>query len=200
MDATLEEPMRLKAELAKTREVIAKKFTQSQNDRIKRERAIDETFGPTIKNISKLINQNCDDEGQNCVPIDDPGAEIDNEKNNLPEEEVNGESENESQVAGKKRQRPNKKAYKRVVPEKDNRIIFGSGDMKGKRRKTAQRKTEEKAFIPYNPNIVYEYYDDPNELCDRLRLLTSSQRAGNTNHDQEINSILEELYEQGIIL
>lgn len=57
----------------------------------------------------------------------------------------------------------------------------------------------EKSFIPYNQNIVYEYYDDPNELCDRLRLLLASKRAGNTNHDQEVNSIVEELRERGII-
>lgn len=57
----------------------------------------------------------------------------------------------------------------------------------------------EKPFIPYNQNIVYEYYDDPNELCDRLRLLLSSKSAGNSNHDQEINSIIEELRERGVI-
>lgn len=56
-----------------------------------------------------------------------------------------------------------------------------------------------KGFIPYNQNIVYEYYDDPNELCDRLRLLIASKGAGNTNHDQEVNSIIEELKERGII-
>lgn len=52
-------------------------------------------------------------------------------------------------------------------------------------------------FIPYNRNnhIIYEYFDDPNELCDRLRLLISSRIAGNTNHMQEINSIIEELRE-----
>lgn len=52
-------------------------------------------------------------------------------------------------------------------------------------------------FIPYNVNnrIIYEYFDDPNELCDRLRLLVSSKRAGNSNHMQEINSIIEELRE-----
>lgn len=57
----------------------------------------------------------------------------------------------------------------------------------------------ENDFIPYNPNIVYEYYDDPNELCDRLRLLVSSKGAGNTNHSQEINSIVEELRERRIV-
>jgi len=57
----------------------------------------------------------------------------------------------------------------------------------------------ERKFIPYAENIVYEYYDDPNELCQRLRLLMSSKSAGNSNHDQEINSIIEELRERHII-
>ena len=57
----------------------------------------------------------------------------------------------------------------------------------------------EKTFIPYTENIVYEYYDDPNELVERLMLLISSKSAGNTNHDQEINSIIEELRERNII-
>lgn len=57
----------------------------------------------------------------------------------------------------------------------------------------------ESTFIPYNPNIVYEYFDNPNELCDRLRLLVSSRSAGNTNHSQEINSIIEELRELELI-
>lgn len=52
-------------------------------------------------------------------------------------------------------------------------------------------------FIPYNVKnrVVYEYFDDPNELCERLRLLISSRMAGNSNHMQEINSIVEELRE-----
>jgi len=43
------------------------------------------------------------------------------------------------------------------------------------------------------PNIVY--YDDPNEIVDRLRTLIGSQQAGNTGHENEINAIIEELYE-----
>lgn len=52
-------------------------------------------------------------------------------------------------------------------------------------------------FIPYNVKnrVIYEYFDDPNELCERLQLLISSQMAGNSNHMQEINSIIEELRE-----
>lgn len=57
-------------------------------------------------------------------------------------------------------------------------------------------------FIPYNArnHIIYEYFDDPNELCERLRLLVSSRMAGNTNHMQEINSIIEELQELDYII
>lgn len=68
-----------------------------------------------------------------------------------------------------------------------------------RKRKLKTGATLKKSFIPYNQNIVYEYYDDPNELCDRLRLLIASKGAGNTNHDQEVNSIIEELRERGII-
>lgn len=57
----------------------------------------------------------------------------------------------------------------------------------------------ENEFIPYAENIVYEYYDDPNEICDRLQLLVASKVAGNSNHQQEINSIIEELRERNII-
>lgn len=44
-----------------------------------------------------------------------------------------------------------------------------------------------------------EYWDDPNELVDRLRLLVISAEAGNTSHKNEIINILEELREVGII-
>ncbi|XP_057324649.1 uncharacterized protein LOC130667175 [Microplitis mediator] len=45
----------------------------------------------------------------------------------------------------------------------------------------------------------YVYWDDPNELVDRLRLLMVSQAAGNPSHTNEIISIIEELREAGII-
>lgn len=54
-------------------------------------------------------------------------------------------------------------------------------------------------FISYNNRIDYIYFDDPNELCDRLKLLISSKASGNTNHQREINSIIEELRENDII-
>lgn len=48
-------------------------------------------------------------------------------------------------------------------------------------------------------SIDYTYWDDPNELVDRLRLLVSSSSAGHTGHNNEIISIIEELREADII-
>lgn len=48
-----------------------------------------------------------------------------------------------------------------------------------------------------NHNLVY--WNDPNELVDRLQLLLASKAAGNTGVSNEILSIFEELYEAGLI-
>ncbi|KAK9712299.1 hypothetical protein QE152_g24959 [Popillia japonica] len=45
----------------------------------------------------------------------------------------------------------------------------------------------------------YVYWDNINELVDRLRLLIASEQAGNTSHNNEIVSIIEELKEAGVI-
>lgn len=47
--------------------------------------------------------------------------------------------------------------------------------------------------------LDYKYWDDPNELVDRLRLLVAERSAGNNNHDNEIMAIIEELREAKII-
>lgn len=46
---------------------------------------------------------------------------------------------------------------------------------------------------------IYEYWNDPNELVDRLRMLIASSQAGHEGHQNEIESIIEELREEGII-
>lgn len=51
----------------------------------------------------------------------------------------------------------------------------------------------------YRNDTDLVYWDDPNELVERLKLLVASKDAGNTNHDNEILSIIEELKEAGII-
>ena len=50
-----------------------------------------------------------------------------------------------------------------------------------------------------NHRVDYRHWDDPNELCERLQLLIASKDAGNTGHDSEMVSILEELKEAGVI-
>ena len=47
--------------------------------------------------------------------------------------------------------------------------------------------------------LDYKYWDDPNELVDRLRLLVAERSAGNNNHDNEIMAIIEELREAQVI-
>lgn len=46
----------------------------------------------------------------------------------------------------------------------------------------------------------YVYWDDPNELVVRLRILIASKEAGHSNLDNEILAILEELRENDIIV
>lgn len=44
------------------------------------------------------------------------------------------------------------------------------------------------------------YWNDLNELVDRLRLLVASTIAGHTGHNNEIISIIEELREADIVV
>jgi len=54
--------------------------------------------------------------------------------------------------------------------------------------------------VTLNDNkIDYVYWDNPNELVDRLRLLEASRQAGHNTHDNEILSLIEELREISLI-
>lgn len=46
---------------------------------------------------------------------------------------------------------------------------------------------------------MLRYWDDPNELVERLRLLVSSASAGHTGHSNEMLAIVEELREANIV-
>ena len=46
----------------------------------------------------------------------------------------------------------------------------------------------------------YVWFDEPDEIVNRLRLLISEQEAGNTSVSNEIASIIEELTEMNIII
>lgn len=55
-------------------------------------------------------------------------------------------------------------------------------------------------LVTYNEKpIEYIYWDDVNELVERLKLLVASKHAGNTSNDNEITAIINELKEAGVI-
>lgn len=56
-----------------------------------------------------------------------------------------------------------------------------------------------KIFGKKGEGCDYIYFDDYNEIVDRLRLLMASQQAGNNSHGNEIISIISELREKNII-
>lgn len=68
------------------------------------------------------------------------------------------------------------------------------------KKKIGQGLTAPRRMILNNNSIDYVYWNDPNELVDRLRLLEASRHAGNNAHNNEFLSIIEELREAGIII
>lgn len=53
--------------------------------------------------------------------------------------------------------------------------------------------------IKKNAYNIHNYFDDPNELCDRLRLLTS-QIVCDAKCVKEINTIINKLYDLDILV
>ena len=48
--------------------------------------------------------------------------------------------------------------------------------------------------------VKHGYFDNCNELVERMRLLVSEKRVQNNSYDSEISSIIEELRESGIVI
>ncbi|CAH0551084.1 unnamed protein product [Brassicogethes aeneus] len=71
----------------------------------------------------------------------------------------------------------------------------------------SKKHTEKNGFGRASPTLVtynekpieYIYWDDVNELVERLKLLVASKHAGNTSNDNEITAIINELKEAGVI-
>ena len=65
---------------------------------------------------------------------------------------------------------------------------------------TEEKKSGSGLDLTYNAkSIQYVYFENINELIDRLRLLVSEKGAGNNIPNNEILSIIEELKEKGVI-
>lgn len=56
-----------------------------------------------------------------------------------------------------------------------------------------------KPLIEEKEGASYKYWNDPNELVERLKLLVASSEAGHNSHNNEIVSIIEELKESGYV-
>lgn len=85
--------------------------------------------------------------------------------------------------------------YKNIISK-----LYTTHEYNTRGRKTGKTLTTHANYMLYSKNpIQYTYWDDPNELVDRLRFLIASESAGNNNHHNEINSIIEELREANII-
>ena len=81
--------------------------------------------------------------------------------------------------------------------------IRGSGiGSLAKRKREINTQIRRRMMVPSQAEQEYIYYDNPNELVERLKLLYGEQLAGNVNNPQinnEIQHILEELEELGFI-
>lgn len=87
------------------------------------------------------------------------------------------------------------KKYKTIIAK-----LIGITGKGGGAKKISNKSTSGTHMIFTDKKPVYVYWNNPNELCERLKLLFASEQAGNTGHTNEINSILEELVEAGLII
>lgn len=79
------------------------------------------------------------------------------------------------------------------------RPLRGSASKEKKTGTSLKRKIQTNFKRVNKRGADYVYWDDPNELVDRLRLLMASQISGHTGHNNEIISIIEELREANLI-
>lgn len=117
------------------------------------------------------------------IPLDYTASDIENYKRIL-----------ELTSAHKTHYEPSKKVY-RVKSQKYQSVISRLFPPTEEKKNP---KSGSGVFIPQKEK-TYLYWDNPNELVERLSLLLASKEAGHTAHDREILSIEEELREAGYI-
>lgn len=99
----------------------------------------------------------------------------------------------------------NSEATKYLRIMNDSNALNRSADKRNSKYKFVQKLYKEtqaagKGLMKYSTNkIDYVHWSNINSLVNRLRLLIASQHAGNRNHGNEIQSILQELRDENII-
>lgn len=180
-----------------------KYMTKMMKDLGGAKRTIDHTFGPRYENDTLMV-------GDKPLKFDDDGSIIVGDISyrpseglyevlfkRIPDDEVYDEADLDAYKNILLKTSAHKKSYKfrgninrdgslkykHIISKLFPKSLYGG---KGLKTKTLT-------------NEVPVYWDDPNELCDRLRLLVASAEAGNTSHKNEMLSIVEELREAGYI-
>lgn len=94
-----------------------------------------------------------------------------------------------------------RKNYKRTGKIRDEKSLKIRTYIKGilKEGHGLRKRKLPRHMLVNNSPIQFTYWDDPNELVERLKLLIAERNAGNSSHENEILSILEELREANII-
>lgn len=96
-----------------------------------------------------------------------------------------------------------RRSYKADKPLRSSRSAKYKGiirELFRREKPTSKKRKGAGLFVPLETKRTYVYWDDPNELVERLALLAASREAGNTGLEREILSIEEELREGGYIL
>lgn len=87
--------------------------------------------------------------------------------------------------------------YRTIVLETNAHRVGNMPQNQVKGNKGQKYREIVKPMLEEKQGTSYKYWNDPNELVDRLRLLIASQEAGHSGHNNEIISIVEELKESG---
>ena len=81
-----------------------------------------------------------------------------------------------------------------------SRVLFPKPSLPPSRITRQSKKSGKGLILKTNKkNVDYVYWDDPNELVDRLQLLISSTTAGNNIHNNEMVSLITEFREAKLI-
>lgn len=96
----------------------------------------------------------------------------------------------------------------RFTPKRDrgrdnkyDKIVSKIFEESGKKKKSSPSSSGSGLYKKYRgrSKVQMVYYDDPNELVERIRLLLASRQSGSSAHRNELISLLEELRELRIL-
>lgn len=92
--------------------------------------------------------------------------------------------------------------YKQILKQTGVHLSLKTGRVKSRKTHKYSKIIKDlfkKNSLPGKSGASYKYWDNADELVDRLRLLIASSGAGNKGHRNEIIEIIEELREANII-